>query len=146
MKAAKGGGMTPRWGGGRMPLSTTLADAMVEAFARAAAGVFDGPEMQAARPMLELQARWSALPTPRHRARRDAEDARGLASVRLSRSPAATSIWGWRASSPGAPARASAGTFSLSVNDYGFEVLSATERDWGADLPRLLAPAPTSPR
>ncbi len=48
--AAKGGGATPVWAGGRMPLSTTLADAMVEAFARAANGDYDSPELEAARP------------------------------------------------------------------------------------------------
>ena len=63
MKAAKGGGATPAWNGGRMPLSTTLADAMVEAFARAARGDFDAGAAGGA-PMLALQERWSALPTP----------------------------------------------------------------------------------
>jgi ATP-dependent Lhr-like helicase len=32
----------------------------------------------------------------------------------------------------------SAGTFSLTVNDYGFEVMSGAERDWERDLPLLL--------
>ena len=35
VRAASGGGATPRWQGGRMPLSTTLADAMLDAFVRA---------------------------------------------------------------------------------------------------------------
>jgi ATP-dependent Lhr-like helicase len=65
VRAARGGGATPVWAGGRMPLSTTLADAMVEAFARAANGNYDSPELEAARPMLEVQAKWSALPTPK---------------------------------------------------------------------------------
>ena len=65
VRPASGGRATvPRWGGGRMPLSTTLADAMVELMAGADEGRFEGAEMQAARPMLELQARWSALPAP----------------------------------------------------------------------------------
>jgi ATP-dependent helicase Lhr and Lhr-like helicase len=33
--------------------------------------------------------------------------------------------------------------FSLSVNDYGFEILSANARDWAAMLPSLIAPAET---
>ena len=141
VKPAKGGGQTPRWGGGRMPLSTTLADAMVEAFARAADGVFEGPEMQAARPMLELQARWSALPTPDTLL---AETLKTREGWHLFVYPFAgrdihlglASLVAWRAGAR------DPGTFSLSVNDYGFEALSATERDWGAELPRLLAPAP----
>jgi ATP-dependent Lhr-like helicase len=31
-------------------------------------------------------------------------------------------------------------TFSMAVNDYGFELLSATEVDWPALLPQVLAP------
>jgi ATP-dependent Lhr-like helicase len=140
VRPAKGGGATPRWGGGRMPLSTTLADAMVEVFARATEGRYEGPEMEAARPMLELQARWSALPTPKTVL---AETLKTREGWHLFVYPFAgrdihlglASLVAWRAG-----ARAP-GTFSLSVNDYGFEALSATERDWGAALPQLLAPA-----
>ena len=34
----------------------------------ASEGVFDGPEMRALRPLFEIQARWSALPTQRRAA------------------------------------------------------------------------------
>ncbi len=84
MRAAKGGGATPVWAGGRMPLSTTLADAMVEAFARAANGIFDSPELEAARPMLEVQAKWSALPTPESLLVETLKSREGLAPLRLS--------------------------------------------------------------
>ena len=46
-----------------------------------------------------------------------------------------TSLIAWRA------ARERQGVFSLSVNDYGFEILSANARDWADRLPSLIAPA-----
>ncbi len=129
----------PRWGGGRMPLSTTLADAMVELMGGAAGGRFEGPEMQAARPMLELQARWSALPGPGLLL---AETLKTRDGWHLFVYPFAgrnvhlgmASLLAWRA------AQIAPGTFSLAVNDYGFEILSATARDFPAELPILLAP------
>lgn len=57
-------GIVPRWDGGRMSLSTRLADGVRARLDQARRGVFDGPEMVAARPLLELQSRWSRLPAP----------------------------------------------------------------------------------
>ena len=141
VRAARGGGATPVWAGGRMPLSITLADTMVEAFARAANGIFDSPELEAARPMLEVQAKWSALPTPESLL---VETLKSLEGWHLFVYPFAgrdihlglSSLLAWRA------AREESGTFSLSFNDYGFEILSGAPRDWAALLPDLLAPAP----
>jgi len=55
-------GAIPRWGGGKMPLSTQLADAVRARVAGAGRGVFEGPEMDAVRPLLELQHAVSVLP------------------------------------------------------------------------------------
>jgi ATP-dependent Lhr-like helicase len=55
-------GAVPQWMGGRMPLSTELASAVRDQLDRAARGVFDGPEMEALQPILELQSRWSMVP------------------------------------------------------------------------------------
>ena len=55
-------GTIARWGGGKMPLSTQLADAVRERLARAGRGEFDGPEMEAVRPLIELQASLSRVP------------------------------------------------------------------------------------
>jgi ATP-dependent Lhr-like helicase len=123
-----------------MPLSTTLADAMLEQLARAARGDFGSPELQAAAPMLALQDRWSALPTPEILL---AETLKTRDGWHLFLYPFAgrnvhlglASLVAWRAG------QIRAGTFSMAVNDYGFELLSGAERDWGADLPELLAPA-----
>lgn len=132
-------GAVPRWDGGRMPLSTTLADAMVEQLQRAAEGRFDTPELRAAEKMLRLQARWSQLPTSTTLL---AETLRSRDGWHLFLYPFAgrnahvgmASLIAWRA------AQKTAGTFSIAVNDYGFELLSADARDWAEMLPELIAP------
>jgi ATP-dependent Lhr-like helicase len=139
-RAPPGRATIPRWNGGRMPLSNTLADAMVQLMAEAGAQHFDSPEMQNVRPLLELQQAWSALPTPETLL---AEMLHSREGWHLFLYPFAgrhvhiglASLIAWRA------AREQAGTFSIAVNDYGFELLSATQVDWAALLPQLLLPA-----
>ncbi len=130
----------PRWNGGRMPLSSELADAVVAELGAAARGVYASPEMRLVRPLLEVQQAWSALPT---------EDTL-LAEVLKSREgwhlflyPYAgrhvhlglASLFAWRL------AQRQPLTFSIAVNDYGFELLSATEVDWDHHLtPTLFEP------
>ncbi len=63
-RATSSRGAMPQWAGSRMPLSSELADATLTMLARAAAGIYDEPEMRAVRPLLELQQKWSALPEP----------------------------------------------------------------------------------
>lgn len=53
---------TPRWGGGRMPLSTQMASQVRQLLDEAASGSYEDTEMKAMRPILELQRRWSAVP------------------------------------------------------------------------------------
>lgn len=123
----------PRWNGGRMPLSTELAHAVVAQLDAAAHARFDSPEMEAARPLLELQARWSALPTT---ATLVAETLHSREGWHLFLYPFAgrhahlglASLLGWRA------ANRTPATFSLAFNDYGLELLSATSIDWPALL------------
>lgn len=55
-------GTIARWGGGKMPLSTQLSEAVRSRVALAREGVFEGPEMESVRPLLELQASLSRLP------------------------------------------------------------------------------------
>ena len=55
-------GTVPRWSGSRMPLSTELAAAVRATLEQAAEGVFDQPELEAVRPILAIQNRWSAIP------------------------------------------------------------------------------------
>lgn len=61
-RARSSKGAIPRWGGGKMPLSTQLADAVRSRVADAGEGVYRGPEMAAVRPLLELQSSLSKLP------------------------------------------------------------------------------------
>ncbi|NBB08237.1 ligase-associated DNA damage response DEXH box helicase [Pseudomonas sp. SLFW] len=119
----------PRWNGGRMPLSSELADAVVDKFDAAAHHHYDSPEMHTVSPLLEVQREWSALP------RKDtllAEVLKSREGWHLFLYPFAgrhvhlglASLLAWRLS------RDTPLTFSIAVNDYGFELLSATEVDW----------------
>ncbi|MGR6800564.1 hypothetical protein, partial [Aeromonas veronii] len=54
--------LLPRWGGGQLPISDTLAGAMLARFDEAAQGRFSDAEMRFIAPLLQLQAAWSALP------------------------------------------------------------------------------------
>ena len=127
----------PRWAGGRMPLSSTLADAVVQQLALAEAGHYDSPELQCVRPLLELQQKWSALPTAQTLL---AEVLKTREGTHLFLYPFAgrqvhlglANLIAWRA------AQDAPRTFSIAVNDYGFELLSATEVDWATLLPRVL--------
>ena len=131
-RAAKNKGVVPSWAGGKMPLSSELADAVLDLLALAAKAdrhsVQSEPEMLAALPMLQTQARLSRLPTPDTL----------LVEVFTSREghhlylyPFAgrnvhlglASLLAWRL------ARDAPNTFSVSVNDYGFELLSAEPVD-----------------
>jgi ATP-dependent Lhr-like helicase len=123
----------PRWNGGRMPLSSELARAVVEQFGEAANGRFETPEMHLVEPLLTVQTTWSSLPTP----------STLLAEVMKSREgwhlflyPFAGrhvhlglgSLLAWRVS------QRQPVTFSIAVNDYGFELLSPTPVDWSTGL------------
>ncbi len=57
-------GAVPRWNGGKMPLSTQLAHAVRSRLDLANQGLFDSPEMLAAKPLLDLQREMSVLPGP----------------------------------------------------------------------------------
>nr|WP_314638109.1 ligase-associated DNA damage response DEXH box helicase [uncultured Pseudomonas sp.] len=129
----------PRWNGGRMPLSNELAQAVVARFSAAEQGEFIGPEMRALRPLLEVQRRWSGLPTSNSLL---AEALKSREGWHLFLYPFAgrqvhlglASLLAWRVS------QQQAVTFSIAVNDYGLELLSATSVDWSQVLnPGLLS-------
>ncbi|QKV66039.1 ligase-associated DNA damage response DEXH box helicase [Pseudomonas sp. 43A] len=123
----------PRWNGGRMPLSNELAEAVVRRFSAAAQGEFVGPEMQALRPLLETQMRWSGLPTTDNLL---AEVLKSREGWHLFLYPftgrqvhlGLASLLAWRVS------QRQPVTFSIAVNDYGLELLSATPIDWAEYL------------
>jgi ATP-dependent helicase Lhr and Lhr-like helicase len=127
-KATRNKGTVPTWQGSKMALSAELAEAVLEMMQRAAQGDFFEPEMEAARPMLQTQARLSRIPTLRTVL---VEAFRSREGYHLYVYPFAgrhvhlglASLLAWRL------ARDRPNTFSMSVNDYGFELVSAEEFD-----------------
>jgi len=55
-------GAVPRWMGGRMPMSSSLAEAVRFRLDEAAEGKFADAEMEQLRPIFALQSRWSQIP------------------------------------------------------------------------------------
>ncbi len=132
-KAASKKAAVPRWNGGRMPLSTELSNAIVARMDAAAHGHFDGPEMQLVKPLLDVQTDWSALPTNDTLLAEALHSREGWhlflypyagRSVHLG----LASLLAWRIG------KHQPNTFSIAVNDYGFELLSATEIDWASQF------------
>ena len=116
------------WAGAKMPLSSELADSVMEVLADAAQGDFFDPELDSARPMLETQARLSRIPTPKTLLVEKLESREGQhlflypfagrnAHIGLG------SLLAWRL------ARERPNTFSIVINDYGLELLSARPVD-----------------
>ena len=130
-KATKRQGIVPSWAGSKMPLSSEMADAVQALLDEAAQGRFDSPEMQAAQPMLATQARLSRLP---QRGRLLAETLQTREGHHLFLYPfggrnvhiGLAQLLAWRL------ARAAPNTFSLSVNDYGLEIVAAQPPDLAA--------------
>lgn len=129
-----------RWNGGRMPLSSELADALVEKLDAAARGHFDDPEMRAVRPLLALQGQWSALPTTQTLLAETLATRQGshlflypfagrMANLGLA------NLIAWRIS------RHQPLSVSIAVSDYGFELLSPSPVDWATHLPAALSAA-----
>ncbi|QXH48066.1 ligase-associated DNA damage response DEXH box helicase [Pseudomonas xanthosomatis] len=127
-----------RWNGGRMPLSSELADALVEQLEAAAHGHFESAELRAVRPLLALQASWSALPT---RTTLLAETLSSRQGSHLFLYPFAgrmanlglASLIAWRVS------REQPLSVSIAVSDYGFELLTPSRVDWATHLPAALS-------
>jgi ATP-dependent Lhr-like helicase len=127
-KATRRKGTVPTWQGSKMALSAELGDAVQGIMQRAAQGDFFEPELEAARPMLETQARLSHIPTPGTVL---VESFRSREGFHLYIYPFAgrhvhlglASLLAWRL------AREKPNTFSMSVNDYGFELVAVEELD-----------------
>jgi len=137
--AAKRATLVPRWMGGPMALSSQLASATRALIAHAQRGVFASPELALVRPLLELQARWSALPGDREWLIEAIATPEGHGLFfypfegRLAHLGLAT-LFSYRLS------RATPRTFSLTANDYGFGLLSSTAVPLSlGELGRLLA-------
>ncbi len=122
-RARSNRGVIPRWYGGGLPLSSELTEAVRARLEEARAGAFRGEEMLAVRPILDLQAAVSAIPASDEllvervktregfhlffypfEGRLVHEGLAALAAFRIGRLQPIT--------------------FTISVNDYGFELLA----------------------
>ncbi len=94
--------------------------------------------MQCVKPLIDIQREWSGVPTPSTLV---AETLKSREGWHLFFYPFAgrqvhlglAGLMAWRAAQP------ETGTFSIALNDYGIELLSAKEIDWAERLPALLA-------
>ena len=136
-RATKPKGVITSWAGAKMPLSNELADAVLEVLAGAAQrGRIDTmgePELEAARPMLEAQQRLSRIPTPttlliERYVSREGQHLFIYPFAGRNAHIGLGSLLAWRL------AKAAPNTFSISINDYGFELLSAEPVDPAALL------------
>jgi ATP-dependent Lhr-like helicase len=123
-----------------MPLSVALGGGLLTLLGRYLEGRAEDPELEALRPLLELQQRWSALPTQATLLIEAVKSREGFHlfvypfAGRLINEGAAA-VMSLRA------ARAAPRTFSITSNDYGFELLCEEEfAVTEAELRRWLSP------
>ncbi|MEP4092705.1 ligase-associated DNA damage response DEXH box helicase [Reichenbachiella sp.] len=125
-KGKKKKGIVPRWGGGRIPLSSQLSRLLRQKFELAANETYDCIEMKRLKPLLDLQSKLSIIPDSRTLLIEKTQTKEGfhvfvfpfegravhevLAGVVAFRMAQSVPI-----------------TFSISMNDYGFELLSDQE-------------------
>ena len=140
-RAPNAQGVIPRWMGSRLPLSRELAAAIRRRLDEAQRGVFRGAEMEALRPVLAVQARWSHIPgvdellIERVRTREGQHLYIFPFEGRLVHEGLAA-LFAYRLS------RLAPISFTLAANDYGLELLSPE----AAPLEAALANGLLSPR
>ncbi len=123
-RASASVGAVPRWSGSRLPLSGSLAGAIRSLLSQAKQGILETPEMRALAPILELQARWSAIPDEDELLVEAVRDREGY-HLFLFPFEGRLVHEGLAALLAHRMARRGPITFTLSVNDYGLELLSA---------------------
>ncbi len=127
-KSKAAGGAIPSWQGSRMPLSSELSEAVRARLDQALRGIYEGPEMQAMRPVLGMQEKISLIPARDQFLieRVETRDGHhlffypfegrlvheGLAALLAYRIAEREPI-----------------TFSMAIDDYGFELLAPTAAD-----------------
>ena len=122
-KARGKNGVIPRWTGGRMPLSSQLSDLIRLKLDHYLQGGYTDPELIALEPLLQLQQDWSALPDQQHFL---IEKLKTHEGYHLFFYPFAgravheilSALVAWRIS------QVQPISFSIAMNDYGFELLS----------------------
>jgi ATP-dependent Lhr-like helicase len=140
-KSKSSAGAIPSWQGSRMPLSSELSEAVRARLDQALHGIYNGPEMQAIRVVLDTQAEISIIPARDEFLieRAETRDGHHLfffpLEGRLVHEGLAALI-AWRIS------QMEPITFSMACDDYGFELLAPTR----AHLEEALAAGILSPR
>src|SRR5690606_26729235 len=131
--AKNGEGIVPRWQGGRMPMSSELGARVAQVLA----GPRDSPELRALAPLLDLQARISALPTPDGVLAEFAKTREGwhlfvypFAGRGVHEGLAALLALRWSRLAPN--------TFGVAVNDYGLALTAQAQVSIDADALRTL--------
>jgi ATP-dependent Lhr-like helicase len=122
-KARGKDGMIPRWTGGRMPLSSQLSELIRLKLDQYLRGNYSDIELIALEPLLELQQDWSALPDQQHLL---IERLKTREGYHLFFYPFAgravheilSALVAWRIG------QVQPISFSIAMNDYGFELLS----------------------
>lgn len=116
-------GAIPRWSGTTLPISPELGEGVRAKLAEAADGVFDSPEMWAVKPILLLQARVSRIPTADELLIEQTQTRDGF---HLFFYPFEGKLvhQGLAALVAYRLARQRPLTFTLTANDYGFELLA----------------------
>lgn len=128
-KSKKTARRVPQWMGGKMPLSTQLARAVRVKLAEAKRGVFDSPEMKAAEPVLRIQSAWSLIPEPEELLIEWTETRDGFLyfiypfAGRLAHEGLAV-LTAHRIG------KVSPRSFALTMNDYGFALMTPTPLDF----------------
>jgi ATP-dependent helicase Lhr and Lhr-like helicase len=112
----------PRWQGTRLPISTTLGLELLDTLGRYDQGEATDPELAALKPLLALQKRWSAIPTQDHllvELLKNREGFHVFVFPFLGRlvNEGIASLMALRM------ARETPRTFSITTNEYGFELL-----------------------
>jgi ATP-dependent Lhr-like helicase len=132
-RSASTKGAIPRWMGSRLPLSGELAAALRARLGEAADGVFRGSELEAIRPILEVQRKWSRIPRPDEVLIEEVKTREGWHVFifpfdgRLVHEGLAA-LLAWRI------ARLQPISFAMSSNDYGIELLSPEQAPLEAAL------------
>jgi ATP-dependent Lhr-like helicase len=125
-RAPNSKGAIPRWMGSRLPLSGRLAELLRARLGEASRGVYRDPEMQAIQPLLEVQGKWSRIPTQDELLIEQVKTREGWHLYffpfegRLVHEGLAA-LFAYRMS------RLARITFSMASNDYGFELLAPVE-------------------
>ena len=125
-KSKRKSGLTPAWGGGRLPLSSLLSDQIRAKLQLAIRGNFSDPELQKIKPILDLQRRMSMIPDKDSLLIEKVETEHGhhlffFTFEGMFVHEVLAGLIAYRMS------KLQKITFSISMNDYGFELLSDQE-------------------